>query len=304
MNFINKKIIGYTVGAFAALYIVYVSAVGLISSPGGDPYIPPVLDENASNKDRAVVMSEALSHSLQTQLDSFFGFLPNDLMLVPTIIDNTTSYQKGVIYATRPGSDMIAKTVARFGKTDTIDSRLADATSRFFTYSENVWGFWFIYDAENKYREGIAKWKDWAASVDSDKKNAGIYNVKSDDVYNILKYCQAMIDYSLGILNNEKMGHFDSDDNIFYVKGVVSVVSDILRGLIAVDSSVIERGGRENVDEAMKRLNYIQDFNPLYVVAGGNEVGDAMLPNHVAAMARHLDVANNRIADMMQSMEK
>ena len=304
MNFINKKIIGYTVGAFAALYIVYVSAVGLISSPGGDPYIPPVLDENASNKDRAVVMSEALSHSLQTQLDSFFGFLPNDLMLVPTIIDNTTSYQKGVIYATRPGSDMIAKTVARFGKTDTIDSRLADATSRFFTYSENVWGFWFIYDAENKYREGIAKWKDWAASVDSDKKNVGIYNVKSDDVYNILKYCQAMIDYSLGILNNEKMGHFDSDDNIFYVKGVVSVVSDILRGLIAVDSSVIERGGRENVDEAMKRLNYIQDFNPLYVVAGGNEVGDAMLPNHVAAMARHLDVANNRIADMMQSMEK
>lgn len=304
MNFINKKIISYTIGAFAGIYVVYVSAVGLISSPSGEPFTPPVLDENSTNRDRAAVMSSALTHSLQNQLDSFCGWLPNDLMLVPSIIDNTTAYQRGVIYATRPGSDMIAKTVARFGKTDTIDSRLADATSRFFTYSENVWGFWFIYDAENKYREGIAKWKSWASSVDSNVKNAGIYNVKSDDVYSILKYCQNMIDYSLGILNNEKMGHFESDDNIYYVKGVVSVVTDVLRGLIAVDSSVIERGGKENVEEAMKRLDYIQNFNPLYVVAGGNDVGDAMLPNHVAAMARHLDVANNRIADMMQSMEK
>ena len=42
----------------------------------------------------------------------------------------------------------------------------------------------------------------------------------------------------------------------------------------------------------------------MYVVAGGNVVGDAMLPNHVAAIARHIDVASNRISDIMQSMEK
>ena len=39
-------------------------------------------------------------------------------------------------------------------------------------------------------------------------------------------------------------------------------------------------------------------------MAGGNVVGDAMLPNHVAAIARHIDVASNRISDIMQSMEK
>ena len=29
-----------------------------------------------------------------------------------------------------------------------------------------------------------------------------------------------------------------------------------------------------------------------------------MLPNHVAGIARHIDVASNRISDIMLSMEK
>ena len=113
-----------------------------------------------------------------------------------------------------------------------------------------------------------------------------------------------MIDYSIGILNNEQMSHFDADDNVFFTKGICSVVGNILRSLLAVDSSIAERGGQENVDEALRRLDYIAGFNPLYVVAGGNDAGDAMLPNHVAALARHIDVAGQRINDLMRAMEK
>ncbi|MGN0902361.1 MAG: hypothetical protein ACI4M9_03675 [Succinivibrio sp.] len=208
------------------------------------------------------------------------------------------------MYATRPASDIMAKTVSRFGKNDTIDKRLVDATSRYFVYASDVWGFWFIYSTEDKYKQGIKNWINWAASVDSGAKNAGIYNVKSDDVYSILKYCNSMLEYTLGILNDEKMGHFVSDNNIYFAKGVAAVVENVLRGIIAVDSSVVSRGGEENVKEALSRLTYIREFNPMYVVAGGNLTGDAMLPNHVAALARHIDVASNRISDIMSSMEK
>lgn len=45
-----------------------------------------------------------------------------------------------------------------------------DATSRYFVYSSEVWGFWFVYDAEGKYKEGIRNWKAWATSVDSGAK--------------------------------------------------------------------------------------------------------------------------------------
>ncbi len=294
----------YALAIIVGLYVLYILAVGLISSPSGELYKPQMLDQNATDQDRARVLAEGVTHALGEQLSTLFGWLPNDLLLVPQILDNTVSYQSGVIYATRPASDMIAKTATRYGKTDTIDKRLVDATSRYFTYSEKVWGFWFIYDAEGKYKEGIKNWRAWASSVGTNAKNAGVYNVKTDDTYQIIKYCANMTDYALGILNNEKMGHFESDNNIYYTKGICAVVSNVLRALVAVDSSVVERGGQENVDEALRRLDYVAEFNPLYCVAGGNEIGDAMLPNHVAALARHIDVANNRINDMLDSMEK
>ncbi len=294
----------YALAIIVGLYVLYILAVGLISSPSGELYKPQMLDQNATDQDRAMVLTEGVTHALGEQLSTLFGWLPNDLLLVPQILDNTVSYQSGVIYATRPASDMIAKTATRYGKTDTIDKRLVDATSRYFTYSEKVWGFWFIYDAEGKYKEGIKNWRAWASSVGTNAKNAGVYNVKTDDTYQIIKYCANMTDYALGILNNEKMGHFESDNNIYYTKGICAVVSNVLRALVAVDSSVVERGGQENVDEALRRLDYVAEFNPLYCVAGGNEIGDAMLPNHVAALARHIDVANNRINDMLDSMEK
>ncbi len=291
-------------GGLVAVYIVYLVCLGLAATPGGADYTPPALDENATDKDRAAVLADSLTHALDYELNTVAGFIPNDLLFVPNIIDNITNYQRGIIYATRPGSDMLAKTAARFGKSDTIDKRLADATSRYFTYGENVWGFWFIYDAEGKYKAGIKGWKDWAQSVGADGKNSGVYNIKSDDVYNIIKYCANMLEYAVGILNNSEMGHMDCDNNVYYAKGIACVTANVLRGVLAVDSSVAARGGTENVDEALKRLTYVAEFNPVYVVAGGNDIGDAMIPNHVAAIARHLDVANNRINDMLASMEK
>lgn len=308
MNFhmpqIKNSLFLKVVGILLLVFILYVLAVGLFTSTKSDPYEVPDFGENATDRDRAAIMAGAVTNSLNNQLNSVFGWIPNDLMLVPRLLDNITSYQKGIIYATRPASDIVAKTISRYGKNDTMDSRLVDATSRYFVYSSDVWGFWFIYDAEGKYKEGIKNWTSWAASVDSGAKNAGIYNVKSDDVYQILKYCNQMLEYVLGLLNDENISHFESDNNIYFAKGVATVVDDVLRGLIAVDSSVVLRGGSENVDVALNRLGYVRNFNPWYVVAGGNKSGDAMLPNHVAALARHIDVAANRVNDIMQSMEK
>ena len=113
-----------------------------------------------------------------------------------------------------------------------------------------------------------------------------------------------MTDYALGVLNNDKMGHFSTDNNVYYAKGICAVVGNVLRALVAVDSTLSERGGAENLQEALQRLDYIAEFNPIYVMAGGNTVGDAMMPNHVAALARHIDVTNNRLNDMLQSMTR
>ena len=124
------------------------------------------------------------------------------------------------------------------------------------------------------------------------------------EVYEILKYASTVTELALSYLNSSSIGHFSADDAIYYAKGVVSVAGNVVRGLAAVDESVAVRGGQENLDEALKRFDYIAEFDPLYVFAGGNTVGDAMMPNHVAALARHVDIVNNRINDMLASMEK
>lgn len=294
----------YGIVGIVALAIVYLCAVGIFTTPGSTLYKPEPLPANANEQARAQVIATGVTTALDQELNGLFGWIVNDLCFVPSIIDNQSSYQRGVIYATRPASDMVAKTVARIGERDTIDPRLADATSRYFTYGENVWGFWFIYDCEGKYRAGIRGWQDWAAHVGQGGKNGGIYNIKSDDVYNIIKYCAAMTDFALGLLNDTDMGHFKADNNIYFAKGVAAVAGNVLRALAAVDDQVELRGGSENLAEALKRFDFIEEFDPLYVFAGGNAVGDAMLPNHVAALARHLDVANNRLNDMLASMDK
>lgn len=178
LNF-KTNLVGKIILGVIGIYVLYVLAIGLISSTCPEHYTAPDLGDNATDKDKAMIMADAVTHSLDTELDSVFGWIPNDLLFVPKILDNITSYQKGVIYATRPASDIVAKTVSRYGKNDTMDPRLVDATSRYFVYSSEVWGFWFVYDAEGKYKEGIRNWKAWATSVDSGAKNAGVYNVKN-----------------------------------------------------------------------------------------------------------------------------
>ena len=299
------SLLKYVVAAVVGLYVLHLLLIGLSSAClKPDRYLPEPLPAGASDQDRARVLSVAVTQALENELNFIFGFLPNDLNFVPSIIDNRSEFQRGVVYATRQASDIIAKDVSRYGDRDTIDARLADATARFFAYSENVWGFWFVYDCEGKYRQGIANWKSWAESVGTAAKNAGIYNMRSDDIYNILRYCMNMTDYALGMLNNDQLGHFGIDNAIYYTKGVALVTGNVLAALSAVDSSVKERGGSENLVEAMRRFDMINAFDPLLTIAGGSLTGDAMLPNHVAALARHFDIANNRIADMMHSMEK
>ena len=133
-------------------------------------------------------------------------------------------------------------------------------------------------------------------------KNGQIYNMTTNDVVAILNWCIATTDYALGMLNDENVGHFRADDVVYYVKGVCYVVDNILEALLICDESIATRGGKENVDECQKRFNMISAFNPIYVVAGSYGVGDSFWPNHIAALARHVDVVNNRLSDIRHAM--
>lgn len=287
-----------------AVYVLYLLAVGLFTTVAGQSYKAPA-EAPADDRAKATCIADALVQPLEEELDGAFGWLPNDILLVPRIIDNKTSFQLGVIYATRSGSEVLARTVARFGDRDTLPHMLVDATQKHFAYAEDSWGWWFLYNSEKRYREGIADWRLWASRVTGEQtKQAQVYNVTTSDIVEIMNWAIKTMEYTLGVLNDDKVGHFYGDNVIYYVKGISRVVDNIIEGLLQCDSSIIERGGKENVDELLKRLHMISQFNPIYVVGGSYGVGDSFWPNHIAAMARHIDVVSNRLTDIRNAMEK
>lgn len=286
------------------LYVIYVACVGLFSLVANQRYNAPAAAVE-TDRDKAVVMSEALVQGLDEELNSRFGWIANDLFPVPQLIDNKTNYQRGIIYATRSASDILAQTISRLGDKDTISPLLDAATAKFFAYADNVWGWWYLYDTESKYKAGIKNWRLWAASVGDERvKKPAVFNMTTGDEVAILNWSIKIMNYMLGILNDTKVGHFSSDDVVYYVKGIAHVVDNVLQSMIACDSNVITRGGEDNVDECVKRFSMISRFNPIYVVAGSYGVGDGFWPNHIAALARHVDIVSNRLEDIRNALEK
>ena len=286
------------------LFIVYVVCVGCFSQVSDQAYRAPA-EAPQTDQQRAQVMADALTQPLEDELDSFFGWLPNDIFFVPSIIDNKTNYQRGVLYATRSASDVLSRAIARYGERDTIPALLVDATSQDFAYASDVWGYWVVYDSEKRYRAGIKKWKTWASEVgDENAKKSQVYNMTTNNVVQITAWASETMEYTLGILNDVKVGHFQSDDVVYYVKGVARVVDNVIEGLSLCDASFMERGGRENIEEVLSRFKMISEFNPSYVVAGSYGVGDSFWPNHIAALARHVDIVSNRLNDILRTMEK
>ncbi len=289
---------------FVILLILWILAVGAFSKVAGQRYLAPA-GAPATDQAKAGCMADALTQALEEELDSRFGWLPNDLFFVPKLIDNKTSYQRGVIYATRNGSDVLARAIARYGDRDTVPPMLANATGRDFAYADNVWGWWVIYDSEKRYRAGIDAWHKWASLVGSgNARQVQVYNVTTANIVEILTWANSLMEYTLGVLNDIKIGHFQSDDAVYYVKGVCRVLDNIIEGLLQCDSSLVDRGGRENVEEVLRRFRMISQFNPVCVVAGSYGVGDGFWPNHIAALARHIDIVSNRLTDIIRTMEK
>ena len=158
-----------------------------------------------------------------------------------------------------------------------------------FAYADNVWGWWYLYSTETQYKRGVEEWREWAAAV-GQPGSKQICNMTTDDVVSILNWAFRTMDYCLGILNDESISHFQSDDVIYYIKGVSWVVSNVLDALVDCDKSIRTRGGTENVDECKKRFQMISQFNPILCVAGSNGVGDSFWPNHIASLARHVEL--------------
>ena len=249
---------------------------------------------------KGIALSTAITSRLEAEKNSTFGWSVNDLMVSPSRwLDNRANRQRGVIYATRMLINFYSTNLAKYGKVDAENEFLKQAREKHFAFTEDSW--WFP-SSENEYEKGIKLVRKYEAALNS---GTAIYNMRSDDMYNLLTYIigSQFLDQPLGLLvqPDDEVPHTRLDDHIYYTQGVVLVVRDLLRTFVHLYPSIKEKGGQDNINIAFQEMELMCTFDPLLVLRGKH---DSLTADHRGKMARYLISLRERINDVAQSIRR
>ena len=291
-----------TVGIYWGTYKGY-TAIDATRFPWSGSKIHSTLDQikpDASEAQKGIALSMALSNRLEEEMASAFGWSVNDLILSPTRwLDNRANRQRGVIFATRMLINFYSTNLAKYGKVDAENESLKEAREKYFAFSEASW--WFP-STESQYRQGLKLLRKYEKDLAAGK---AVYNMRSDDMYNMLTYIigNQFLDQPLGLLvePDNKVPYTELDDRIYYTQGVVLVLRDFLRTFDTLYPEVKEKGGEENTRIALREMEKICTFDPLIVLRGHH---DSVTADHRGKVARFLIHFRERINDLAQSIRR
>jgi hypothetical protein len=291
-----------TVGVYWGVYRGY-TFIDPTKFPWYSSKVHAVLDKiksDAGEPRKGIALCVALRSRLEEELDSPFGWSVNDLIISPTRwLDNRANRQKGTIFATRMLINFFSTNLAKYGKVDTENEFLKEAREKYFAFSEDSW--WFP-STESQYRKGIESLKKYEDSLAEGK---AIYNMRSDDMYNMLTFIigNQFLDQPLGLLvqPNNEVPYTELDDRIYYTQGVVLVLRDFIQTFVHLYPELKEKGGEDNVRIALRDMEQICTFDPLIVLRGDH---DSVTADHRGKMARYLISFRERINDLTQSIRR
>ncbi len=292
-----------SMGLYWTVYKAY-TLLDQTQFPDLDPDLTALLKEKTPDSaaaQKGAVLSAAIRNRLQQELDSTFGWSINDLIISPTRwLDNRANRQRGTIFATRMLTNFFATNLAKYGKVDAENDFLKEAREKYFAFTSDKW--WFP-SSESQYKKGIALLKKYESELIKGNANA-VFNLRTDDMYNLLDFIisKQFLDQPLGLLvqSNDDVPYSELDDRIYYTQGVILVVRDVLRAFIHLYPEVTEKGGKENIQIALKEIDQICTFDPLIVMRGDH---DSIMADHRGKMARYLIAIRERINDLAQSIK-
>jgi hypothetical protein len=271
--------------------------------PASEPELQAILQNagpTSAETQKGAALSRALTHRLEQELGSTWGWSVNDLWVSPTRwLDNRANRQRGVIFSTRMLASFFATNLAKLGAVDAENEWLKEAREKRFAFSEDSW---WLPSSESEYRKGIDLVKRYAAALEEGK---AVYNMRSDDLYNLFMaiLSNQFLDQPMGLLvqATEDVSYWDLDDRIYYTQGVVLVLRDFLRAVVELYPLVREKGGDENLKIAFREIERVCTFDPLVVLRGRH---DSIMADHRGKMASYLISIRERLNDVAQSIRR
>jgi hypothetical protein len=189
--------------------------------------------------------------------------------------------------------------LAKYGKVDAENEYLLEAREKYLVFTSDKW--WFP-SSESQYKKGLSLLKQYESDLIKGDANA-VFNLRTDDMYNLLDFIisKQFLDQPLGLLvqSNDDVPYTELDNRIYYTQGVILVIRDVLRVFIHLYPEVTEKGGKENIQIALKEIDQICTFDPLIVLRGRH---DSIMADHRGKVARYLIAIRERINDLAQSI--
>ncbi|CAK7058575.1 MAG: hypothetical protein DESF_02504 [Desulfovibrio sp.] len=254
-----------------------------------EPMALPTAADKLPENEKGKVLLDAITHQLQRELNSTFGWSINDIVFNRFILDNRAYRQYGVYHATRFLLDLYASQIAKLGTSDRESEFLYKA--RINSFAIDPRSFMFP-SAEGSYKKGFKLLEDYKKSLDN---GTGVYNCRSDDLYAsfVTVTGENLLGYALGLLQNaQSMSFYTLDNRIYEVQGIVLVLRDFINTLYMLYPEIRAKNNEENMASAMSYLNRICEYDPLYITSSFNS-GELVLSYLLFAKARLEDIRNS-----------
>ena len=323
---------GTVVAAVVGAYALIVLALGWWWS-----YEPPLFDPVAAAQESAAeagvtpvpgfTTAATVARLAQTMLDKRGGYLANDILPPGVYLDNTPSWEFGVLVHLRDLSRAMRNHISRSQSQSAEDPDLARAEPH-FSYDNASW----IFPAtEDEYRDGADRLRSYAARLaDRDARDTQFY-ARADnlarwleDVATRLGDISQRLSQSVGKrqLNIDLTGEpaatmatetpgdteirtswFKIDDVFFEARGQAWALIHLLKAVEHDFNAVLaDKNAQASLRQIIRELEATQAplWSPL-VLNGG---GFGMLANHSLVMASYVSRVNAAVIDLRELLAR
>ncbi len=249
--------------------------------------------EGMTDEQKGKELIDALTARMQYELHSTFGWSANDILFNPYVLDNRAYRQFGTYYATKTLLDHYSTVIAKLGSSDRENQSLYDARVNDFTFGPKRWGYFFVPSAESAYKRGLKRVEKYKQELDEGK---AVYNCRTDDIYSAFNLIlgESIFGHALGLLeNSQNLPFYTLDNRIYEAQGIMLVVRDYVKALYDLYPEIAAKNNEANMKEAMKYLDRICDYDPLYITSSFNS-GELIIS--------YMLFARNRLSDIRDSI--
>lgn len=123
-----------------------------------------------------------------------------------------------------------------------------------------------------------------------------VYNCRTDDIYSAFNLVlgETVFGYALGLLqNSQDLPFYTLDNRIYEAQGVMLVVRDYIKALYELYPEIATKNNAANMEEALRYLDLIAEYNPLYITSAFNS-GELIIS--------YMLFARNRLEDIRDSI--